>query len=60
MDKKVNREEQTRYFKRENEKRLFDGLLTFEKYGFELLLVGQFVKEYNLKTPFKDGVSGED
>lgn len=50
----------------ENEKRLADGILTLEKYGFGLsrkemlLLVGQFVKKNGLITPFKDGVPGED
>lgn len=48
------------------EKRLVEGLLKMEKYGFGLSrkevleLVGQFVNSNNLQTPFKDGVPGED
>ncbi|KAH1025308.1 hypothetical protein HUJ05_010054 [Dendroctonus ponderosae] len=50
----------------EYEKRLVEGLLKMEKYGFGLSrkevqqLVGQFVNENKIKSPFINGVPGED
>ncbi|GLV40076.1 hypothetical protein CBL_02961 [Carabus blaptoides fortunei] len=50
----------------QDEKQLADGLLKMEKYEFGLSrkkvlqLVGQFVKNTKIKTPFKNGISGED
>ncbi|CAI6366298.1 unnamed protein product [Macrosiphum euphorbiae] len=48
------------------EKELIDGLVTMEKWGFGLsrseiiTLVGDFVTINNIKTPFKNGIPGED
>lgn len=50
----------------QDEKRLDDGLLKMGNYGFglsrkEMLqLVLQFVKYNKIKTPFRDGIPGED
>lgn len=51
---------------REQEEELANGIATLEKWGFGLSrkevieLVAQYVKEHQLRTPFKDGVPGID
>lgn len=50
----------------ETERILAQGLKQMERYGYGLSrkevleVVGQFVRQHKLKTPFKDGVPSED